>query len=75
MNPLTVNFAISATEVLVAVAATVAAGELCAVLQRGGYRPATWIGLLGVPAMTVGAYLKGPVGIVDVAAVTFVVLT
>jgi CDP-diglyceride synthetase len=63
-----------ATEVLVAVAATVAAGELCAVLQRGGYRPATWIGLLGVSAMTVGAYLKGPVGIIDVAAVTFVVL-
>lgn len=63
-----------ATEVLVAIAATVAAGELFAVLQRGGYRPATWIGLLGVPAMTVGAYLRGPLGIVDVVAVTFLVL-
>jgi phosphatidate cytidylyltransferase len=63
-----------ATEVLVAVAATVAAGELFAVLQRGGYRPATWVGLLGVPAMAIGAYLRGPLGIVDVVAVTFLVL-
>jgi CDP-diglyceride synthetase len=63
-----------ATEVLIAVAATVAAGELFAVLQRGGYRPATWVGLLGVPAITVGSYLRGPLGIVDVAAVTFLVL-
>jgi phosphatidate cytidylyltransferase len=63
-----------ATEVLVALAATVAAGELFAVLQRGSYRPATWVGLLGVPAMTVGAYLRGPLGIIDVVAVTFLVL-
>ncbi|HEY5272968.1 MAG TPA: phosphatidate cytidylyltransferase [Acidimicrobiales bacterium] len=63
-----------ATEVLVAVAATVAAGELFAVLQRGSYRPATWVGLLAVPAMTVGAYLRGPLGIIDVVAVTFLVL-
>ena len=63
-----------ATEVLVAVAATVAAGELFAVLQRGSYRPATWVGLLAVPAMTVGAYLRGPLGIIDVVAVTFLIL-
>jgi phosphatidate cytidylyltransferase len=63
-----------ATEVLVAVAATVAAGELFAVLQRGGYRPATWVGLLGVPALAIGAYLRGPLGVVDVVAVTFLVL-
>jgi phosphatidate cytidylyltransferase len=43
-------------------------------LQRGGYRPATWVGLLGVPAMTVGAYLRGPVGVIDVVGITFLVL-
>jgi phosphatidate cytidylyltransferase len=63
-----------ATEVLIAVAAAVAAGELFAVLQRSGYRPATWVGLLGVPAMAVGGYLRGPLGVVDVVAVTFLVL-
>jgi phosphatidate cytidylyltransferase len=63
-----------ATEVLVVVAATVAAGELFAVLQRSGYRPATWVGLLGIPAMAVGGYLRGAIGIIDVVAVTFLVL-
>jgi phosphatidate cytidylyltransferase len=62
------------TEALIALGATVAAGELFAVLQRASYRPATWIGLLATPAMVIGAYLRGPIGIVEVAAVTFVVL-
>ena len=60
-----------ATMALVAVAVTIAAGELFAVLQRVAYRPATIVGLVAVPAFVVAAYLHGPVGIVGVGAVAF----
>jgi CDP-diglyceride synthetase len=45
---------------LVAVAVTVAAAELFNSLRIGGYRPATLLGLLGVPAVIVAAYFRGP---------------
>lgn len=47
------------TDALVAVLATVAAGEAYHGLQRATYRPATIIGLLAVPALVVGSYLFG----------------
>jgi phosphatidate cytidylyltransferase len=62
-----------ATLVLAAVAVTMAAAELCAVLQRSGYKPATLVVLLAVPAAMVGGYLKGPSAVVLVAAATAVV--
>jgi phosphatidate cytidylyltransferase len=63
-----------ATMALVAVAVTVAAGELFAVLQRVSYRPATLVGLVTVPAMVIAAYLHGPVGIVGVVAAAFLAI-
>lgn len=63
-----------ATMALVAVAVTIASGELFAVLQRVSYRPATLIGLVAVPALVVAAYLHGPVGVVGVGAVAFLAL-
>jgi phosphatidate cytidylyltransferase len=49
-----------ATLALVTVVLTIAASEAFAALQRAGYRPATLIGVLTVPALSVGAYLDGP---------------
>jgi len=49
---------------LVAVAVTLAAGELFNALRLAGYQPATLLGLLAVPAVTVAAYFRGPVAIV-----------
>jgi CDP-diglyceride synthetase len=57
---------------LVAVAVTVAAAELFNSLRLGGYRPATLLGLLGVPAIIVAAYFRGPAAIL-VGLVIFVV--
>lgn len=45
---------------LVAVLVTVAAGEAFGTLRRSGREPATLLGLLVVPALVVGSYLRGP---------------
>jgi phosphatidate cytidylyltransferase len=63
-----------ATLVLSAVVVTVAAGECFGALRRGGYRPATLLGLLAVPACIAGAYLKGPSALIAVLA-AFVIAT
>jgi len=47
------------TDALVAVLATVAAGEAYHGLQRATYRPATLVGLLAVPCLVVSSYLWG----------------
>jgi phosphatidate cytidylyltransferase len=62
-----------ATLVLAAVVVTMAAAELFAVLRRAGYKPATLVVLLAVPAAMVGGYLKGPSAVVLVTAATAVV--
>ncbi|HVB04901.1 MAG TPA: phosphatidate cytidylyltransferase [Acidimicrobiales bacterium] len=55
-----------ATLVLAALALTLTAGEAFAALQRAGYRPATLVGLLTVPAFVVAAYLRQGSGIMTV---------
>jgi phosphatidate cytidylyltransferase len=62
-----------ATLVLAAAVVTTAAAELFAVLRRAGYKPATLVVLLAVPAAMVGGYLKGPSAVVLVTAATAVV--
>jgi len=57
---------------LVAAAVTLAAAELFNSLRLGGYRPATLLGLVGVPAVIVGAYFRGPTAVL-VGFVIFVV--
>ncbi len=57
---------------LATVAVTLAAAELFNSLRLGGYRPATLLGLLGVPAVMVAAYFRGPDAIL-LAFVIFVV--
>jgi phosphatidate cytidylyltransferase len=57
---------------LVAALGTVAAGEFFGVLQRSGYRPATIVGLIAVPACVVAAYIDGPSAIAVVVALAFV---
>jgi len=59
---------------LVAVAVTVAAAELFNSLRLGGHRPATLLGLLGVPAVIVAAYFRGPSAIL-LGFVIFVVVS
>lgn len=61
------------TLVLVILGTTLAAGEAFAVLQGVGYRPATLIGLGSVPALELGAYFGGAVGLVSAAGLVFVV--
>jgi phosphatidate cytidylyltransferase len=60
--------------VLAALAVTLATAELFNSLRLAGYRPATLLGILGVPAVMVGAYLRGPVAIVT-ALVIFIVVS
>jgi len=45
--------------VLVSVLVAIAAGEAYGALRRGGYRPASIVGIVAAPAMVVGAYLRG----------------
>ena len=45
---------------LVVVAVTLAAAELFNSLRLAGYRPATLLGVVAVPAVIVAAYFKGP---------------
>jgi phosphatidate cytidylyltransferase len=45
---------------LVVVAVTLAAAELFNSLRLAGYRPATLLGVVAVPAVVVAAYFKGP---------------
>jgi phosphatidate cytidylyltransferase len=52
---------------------TVAAGEAFGALRRAGLRPLSLIGLVAVPALVVGAYLRGPVAVPTVLAVTVLV--
>lgn len=47
------------TLVLATVVVTLAAGEAFGTLRRAGRRPATLLGLLAVPALVVGSYLRG----------------
>jgi phosphatidate cytidylyltransferase len=63
-----------ATLALSLVVVTLAAGECFGALRRGGYRPATLLGLLAVPACMAGAYLKGPSALIAVIA-AFVMAT
>ncbi|MGA3352344.1 MAG: phosphatidate cytidylyltransferase [Acidimicrobiales bacterium] len=49
---------------LAAVAVTLATAELFNSLRVAGYKPATLLGLLGVPAVMVAAYFRGPTAIV-----------
>ncbi|MGD0440192.1 MAG: phosphatidate cytidylyltransferase [Acidimicrobiales bacterium] len=58
---------------LVAVAVTVATAELFNSLRLAGYRPATLLGVVAVPAVIVGAYFKGPDAIPFALAVFIVV--
>lgn len=46
--------------VLVTVLVTLAAGEAFGALRSSGRQPATLLGLVAVPALVVGAYLRGP---------------
>jgi len=55
---------------LVAIAVTLGAAELFSSLRVAGYRPATLLALIGVPAVTIGAYFRGP----DAILVGFVVM-
>jgi phosphatidate cytidylyltransferase len=59
---------------LAAVAVTLAAAELFNSLRLAGYRPATLLGLLAVPAVMVAAYFRGPDAIVFVFVI-FIVVT
>ena len=59
--------------VLAAVAVTLAAGELFHSLGLAGYRPATLLGLLGVPGVMVAAYFEGPDAVVAGFAIFLVV--
>ena len=49
---------------LMAVVLLIGAGEAFGALQHDGYRPATLVGILAVPALVIGAYLRGPEAIV-----------
>ncbi|HWD25240.1 MAG TPA: phosphatidate cytidylyltransferase [Acidimicrobiales bacterium] len=60
------------TDGLIAAIGTVAAGEFFGVLRRNGFRPATLIGLVAVPAAIVAAYSEGPAGIAVVVAFAFI---
>lgn len=57
-----------------AVAVTLATAELFNSLRLAGYRPATLLGVLAVPAVMVAAYFRGPAVIVY-GLVIFVVVT
>jgi phosphatidate cytidylyltransferase len=59
---------------LAAVAVTLATAELFNSLRVAGYKPATLLGLLGVPAVMVGAYFRGPTALV-VGLAGFIVVT
>jgi CDP-diglyceride synthetase len=63
-----------ATIALSTIVLTVGAAECFSALQRAGYRPATLLGLLGVPTAVVCAYAKGPTALIIVIA-TFSVAT
>lgn len=54
--------------VLVTLVATLAAGEAYGTLRRAGRRPASLVGLAGVAALVVGAYLRGPIAVPVVLA-------
>ena len=58
---------------LVAVVSTLAAGEAYSTLRRSGRRPASLVGLLGVPALIIGAYLRGPIAVPVVLACCVVI--
>ena len=63
-----------ASLVLVSLLVAVATGELLGTLRRAGHRPATALALVAVPALVVGAYLRGSGAIPLVLGLT-VVLT
>lgn len=57
---------------LAALAVTLAAAELFAALRGAGHRPATLLGLLGVPGLMVAAYFEGPKAVAVGTAAFFV---
>ena len=58
------------TLVLASVILAVAAGETFGAVRLSGYQPSALLGLLAVPALVVGSYLKGPEAVpVIIAAV------
>jgi phosphatidate cytidylyltransferase len=63
-----------ATVVLAAAALTLTAGEAFGALQRAGYRPATLVGLLSVPAFVLAAYFRQGAGITAVLGCAFVAI-
>lgn len=58
---------------LIALVSTLAAGEAYSTLRRSGRRPASLVGLVGVPALVVGAYLRGPIAVPVVLACCVVI--
>jgi len=61
------------TLVLASVILAVAAGETFGAVRSSGYRPSALLGLLAVPALIVGSYLKGPEAVPVVIAIVIVV--
>jgi phosphatidate cytidylyltransferase len=59
---------------LVVVAVTLAAAELFNSLRLAGYRPATLLGVVAVPAVIIAAYFRGPDAIL-LAFVIFIIVT
>ena len=62
----------AATMALVVAVAVLAAVELFNALRRGGYRPATLLGLVAAAALPLGAYWRGEAAIPLVLALTLV---
>jgi phosphatidate cytidylyltransferase len=64
---------VTTTLVVVTIAVVTAAGEGYNLLRKGGYRPATLVGLLAVIGLVVGAYVAGEDAIVVVMVASILV--
>ncbi len=58
--------------VLASVVLAVAAGETFGAVRLSGYQPSALVGLVAVPALIVGSYLKGPQAVPVVVAVVVI---
>jgi CDP-diglyceride synthetase len=63
-----------ATLALSTIALTAAGAECFAGMRRAGYRPATLVALIGIPALMICSYLKGP-DAVEIVVAVFTVVT
>jgi CDP-diglyceride synthetase len=63
-----------ATLALSTIALTAAGAECFAGMRRAGYRPATLVALIGIPALMICSYLKGP-DAVEIVVAAFTVVT